>query len=711
MKQEIKKSEFLWFEGVRIELASPKIIRKWAERKLPNGKKVGEVTSSQTVNYKTLKPEKGGLFCERIFGPINDFECACGRKNNKIKQRFCPDCDVEFTVSTVRRYRLGYIKLVSPVTHIWYLKGRPSYISILLDFPKKKIEAITYCTETVTRQNLLSHPKILNNMIFQRNLTRKGKFTPFKTKSQTLFSLSTQNASWEVDEDWTYFLYYMTAPVEKKDTPIYKWNGLSFPSSKQQAGATVIRQMLTRIDLAAIEGESRKRLFEIKEDLLEVEYEIKNLEQQKHFFDEKEYKRLRKFLYRQFQLLIYSRAKNVRRLKLARKFRDTRSRPEWMVLSRLPVLPPDLRPIIQMEGDQVAVSDLNKLYQKVLFRNNRVKKNSSIKSDEMKYAQRLLQEAVDALIENGKGGTEPVCASNDRPLKSLSDMLKGKKGRFRQNLLGKRVDYSGRSVIVVGPRLKLHECGLPKEVAIELFQPFLIRTLMAQKIVRTIVGAKRLLNQKDPIIWKILEQVMQNHPVLLNRAPTLHRVGFQAFQPKLVEGRAILLHPLVCTAFNADFDGDQMAVHVPLCFEARAEAWALIWSRNNILSPATGQPMLLPSQDMVLGCYYLTTQNSKIRPEKNNHFTSLEEALKISTTKQDHIHSIIWIRWDSKFETTQERENPIELQINQNGKYTEIFTSYRKQLGIQLNLEIQYIRTTVGRVLLNKKIEETISYY
>jgi DNA-directed RNA polymerase subunit beta' len=384
-----------------------------------------------------------------------------------------------------------------------------------------------------------------------------------------------------------------------------------------------------------------------------------------------------------------------------------------MILSRLPVLPPDLRPIIQMEGDQVAVSDLNKLYQKVLFRNNRVKKNSSIKSDEMKYAQRLLQEAVDALIENGKGGTEPVCASNDRPLKSLSDMLKGKKGRFRQNLLGKRVDYSGRSVIVVGPKLKLHECGLPKEVAIELFQPFLIRTLMAQKIVRTIVGAKRLLNQKDPIIWKILEKVMQNHPVLLNRAPTLHRVGFQAFQPKLVEGRAILLHPLVCTAFNADFDGDQMAVHVPLCFEARAEAWALIWSRNNILSPATGQPMLLPSQDMVLGCYYLTTQNSKIRPEKNNHFTSLEEALKISTTcsAQDHIHSIIWVRWHSKFETTQERENPIEFQINRNGKYTEIFPSYRRQLGIQLNLEIQYIRTTVGRVLLNKKIEETISHY
>nr|WQA10907.1 RNA polymerase beta' subunit [Streptosarcina sp. YL-2023a] len=400
------------------------------------------------------------------------------------------------------------------------------------------------------------------------------------------------------------------------------------------------------------------------------------------------------------------RAKKIRRLKLVRNLRLGKIKPEWMVLSILPVLPPDLRPIIQLDGDQVAVSDLNKLYQKVLFRNNRLKRqkrnNYSNKSDEMKYGQRLLQEAVDALIENGKGGAEPICASNDRPLKSLSDILKGKKGRFRQNLLGKRVDYSGRSVIVVGPKLKIHECGLPKEMAIELFQPFLIRKLMTNKIVRTIVGAKRLIHEQDSVIWEILQQVMENHPVLLNRAPTLHRLGIQAFQAKLVGGRAILLHPLVCPSFNADFDGDQMAVHVPLSFEARAEAWKLMWSRNNLLSPATGQPILIPSQDMVLGCYFLTTNKSILQRGAGKYFADFDDVLKGHYQKRIELHAYVWVRCNENFESPKKLEKPIELRVSSSGNFSKIYANYSRSYDSKNNLVNKYIRTTPGRILLNK---------
>jgi DNA-directed RNA polymerase subunit beta' len=471
-------------------------------------------------------------------------------------------------------------------------------------------------------------------------------------------------------------------------------------------GAEAIYNLLSNLDFPSLDRELRIQLFFINEDLNDLETELKNLENQGYILFDKEQQQLKKFLFRQLQLLIYRRAKKLRRLKLVRHFRRTKARAEWMVLSIIPVLPPDLRPIIQLDGDQVAVSDLNKLYQKVLFRNNRIKKQSSSKSDESKYAQRLLQEAVDALIENGKAGSDPICAANERPLKSLSDMLKGKKGRFRQNLLGKRVDYSGRSVIVVGPNLKLHECGLPKELAIELFQPFLIRRLMCNKIVRTIVGAKRIIQKKDPIIWRILEQVLQNHPVLLNRAPTLHRVGIQAFQPKLVEGRAILLHPLVCSAFNADFDGDQMAVHVPLCFEARAEAWMLMWSRNNLLSTATGQPLVIPSQDMVLGCYYLTTDNFKKQKGTGNHFQTMGEVLKNYNQDRLKVHSPIWIKWDGKLETNIDTENPIEIQLRKFGNYTKIYFQYRQDFDEYGTKKIQYIRTTPGRTLLNSIIQE-----
>nr|YP_009105340.1 beta' subunit of RNA polymerase [Koliella longiseta]AIT94017.1 beta' subunit of RNA polymerase [Koliella longiseta] len=779
-------------DSIRVGLAPPELIKKWAERTLPNGKIVGQVTSSQTVNYKTLKPEKDGLFCERIFGPVKDFECSCGRKKNKTQQQFCPDCNVEFTSARVRRYRLGYIQLVSPVTHVWYLKGRPSYISILLGMRRKEVEAITYCTEPtnisginfadlyndepssdlesksfyqtfndfsvnsdprtklnsaleshfegarLTSEACLPESSIMNQLendslqpLVKSNLKTTletklllsqessklsldnlRKITSFQDNQLNNFSKKKQinnyytvfqNTAWENQEDINTFSYYMSASFGTEDIPIPVY----FDRIKDQfmllnniylnptqfdiplIGAEAIRFFLKNLDLQALDRQIRVELFDLNETI--PEFENENFT----FFSE-------------YRDLFSLRAKKLRQLKLVRHFRQTKARPEWMILSVLPVLPPDLRPIIQLDGDQVAVSDLNKLYQKVLFRNNRMKRhkksNSSNKSDEMKYAQRLLQEAVDALIENGKGGANPICASNDRPLKSLSDMLKGKKGRFRQNLLGKRVDYSGRSVIVVGPKLKLHQCGLPKEMAVELFQPFLIRRLMTTKIVRTIVSAKRLIQRKDPVIWEILQQVLQNHPILLNRAPTLHRLGIQAFQPKLVDGRAILLHPLVCPAFNADFDGDQMAVHVPLSFQARAEAWKLMWSRNNLLSPATGQPILIPSQDMVLGCYYLTTTNSQALHGIGQYFIDLHDVLKAFAKKKIALHTPIWVRWSDRLETGNLIEQPLEIRIDCFGNINNLYLRYQRNFDKVLTEKNKFIRTTAGRVLVNQII-------
>ena len=717
------KSKIIQVESLRVGLASPESIKKWAERTLPNGKILGQVTNSQTVNYKTLKPEKGGLFCERIFGPIKDYECACGKKRTKSFQKFCSECDVEFTASRVRRHKLGYIQLISPVTHVWYLKGTPSYISILLDLPKKKIEAITYCTEAVNLSTIKNRdylnilpPSVSFEEEFPQNNgstagviinTNQDVENNGKCKKSILnnYYAISQDCSWELSDDWNFFIYYITSFPDSNDVPIpyylpriTKYEPLSIGNTNQNQtsfsliGGEAIRTLLLNIDLPLLDRQMRVELFELNEEITDLETQ--------NFLLFSEQRRL--------QFLHYIRAKKLRRLKLIRHFRRTKTRTEWMILSILPVLPPDLRPIIQLDGDQVAVSDLNKLYQKVLFRNNRMKRhkriNSSNKSDEIKYAQRLLQEAVDALIENGKGGSDPICGSNDRPLKSLSDMLKGKKGRFRQNLLGKRVDYSGRSVIVVGPKLKIHECGLPKEMAIELFQPFLIRRLMANKIVRTIVGAKRLIQLQDPLIWDALIQVMQNHPVLLNRAPTLHRLGIQAFQPKLVDGRAILLHPLVCTPFNADFDGDQMAVHIPLSFEARAEAWKLMWSRNNLLSPATGQPIIVPSQDMILGCYYLTTTNVRTYKLIENYFTDLDDVIRAYYQKKIDLHNFVWVRWNDFLENGIDFEKPLEIRIHLSGNTVQIYSTYQKFLDMNGNTLSQFIRTTPGRILLHQII-------
>ena len=782
-------------ESIRIGLASPERIKMWAERLLVSGMTVGRILNAQTVNYKTLRPVMGGLFCERIFGPIKDFECACERKRPTPKRITCRDCNVDYTSSRVRRHRLGFIELNSPVTHIWYLKGRISYISIFLGYRRKRVEAVTYCTEKLEmsdrrRLNFSFSPTVKKcfkkvpyySYIKKENpIQIRGKLDKIiqvikdidKLESKKIsqrFSLPnslpiSREFPWETQKDRTSFFGYMTCLPQDGDIPIptysnvvpnlgIKISNFSFTGLKpalrvlDNTGGSIIQKRLRRIKPEVLYSALQDRLYEFS-------FEISDLQAQDYLI-------LPDF--RRLQRLITHRAKVIRRLKLARDFVESEALPKWMTLSVIPVIPPDLRPIIQLDGDQVAVSDLNKLYQNIFFRNNRFNR---ISTESALFAQRLLQEAVDALIENGKGGSEPIRASNDRPLKSLSDILKGKKGRFRQNLLGKRVDYSGRSVIVVGPTLKLHQCGLPKEMAIELFQPFLIRQLVKRNIVSSIVKAKHFIKEKDQplILWDLLQQIMDNHPILLNRAPTLHRLGIQAFQPKLVNGRAILLHPLVCPAFNADFDGDQMAVHVPLSAEAQAEAWKLMWSRNHLLSPATGQPILVPSQDMVLGCYYLTTFNSKpqltplkasntgLTPspvgipsptnknkegvkifdfksngvfvgQRKGHGVSIEEGpwkrnskkriryyfsdsndlLKAYYQKEIDLHQSVWVRKNGSLESEKTLESPLEIRVNSFGQHNQIFSTYQYDYDPNGKKVKQYVRTTPGRVLLNTLI-------
>nr|AIT94608.1 beta' subunit of RNA polymerase [Chlorosarcina brevispinosa] len=1191
----------LKLESIRLGLVSPETIKKWAERVLPNGEVIGQVKNANTVNYKTLKPEEGGLFCERIFGPVNDYECACGRKNKRSELKFCPECFVEFTSSKERRNRLGYIELISPVTHVWYLKGKTSYIPLLLCLKKKTAEAITYCSEgfyspkeltekelesskaisflfpyflltkefikkgkkkrtfrkiedfekfflysnfiavplfieeeqhsiffenitpffkklkffqnenkstiiTKLFQNSYIKPPFLdlektfrfsersnqikifaniffiynpyflnvserkfvifsnfitklltspynlngkltfshntdktiyddskdffknkysqnfisgflekevlqnenkpeeisfkkpNSFLFQNRIVilasknsnfffsgsrikRKEKFTlpvlkdkglhtkiGFKSKliNQTKYVCKASNLSNRIDLKKTsavyknYFFQSLRLPFHRKlnvrggyanncskfpasnlwikkgdrfkssffskriletsrppahffnqkivfhdfsfglsevnislpaitspsnsnlvriaapgyrfadkallgnqsekNSPFFSQTNDFIPENTQKRKqisfkhrsyfclnmnisgnffSTPLKDFLRELENSSLSKNSafltysqyvsyffkiqripfllKKRdffqgnvffLFSEKKTIMQINVDFLNrqmnshhseMEQNRkieqnevlqaadllteenlkpkivpsdiseksdsfndlplfenrilHIFDllkerfligaevvhqqlsqfdfrfeqkssqikiselDSEIKDLEGRVYlfpwqvRRLKKLLSIRAGELRRLRLIKHFRYTKADPEWMVLSRIPVLPPDLRPIIQLDGGEIGVSDLNKLYQNVLFRNNRLQKlleqpSSDKKSPQVRYGQRLLQEAVDALIENGKGGATPICASNERPLKSLSELLKGKKGRFRQNLLGKRVDYSGRSVIVVGPKLKLHECGLPKEMAVVLFEPFLIQRLMTNKIVGKIFLAKKFIQRQDPIIWEILERVMQNHPILLNRAPTLHRLGIQAFQPRLVSGRAILLHPLVCPAFNADFDGDQMAVHVPLSFQARAEALNLMWSRNNLLSPATGQPSIVPSQDMVLGCYYLTTINSKVQKGSGSYFCDLYDVIKAFYQKKIDIHAPIWVRWNDNFESENELFEPLEMQIDSNGNLLKIYSKHQQHFESNQNKKSQFIRTTPGRILLNKLLLE-----
>jgi DNA-directed RNA polymerase subunit beta' len=611
------------FDYIKIKIASPERIRSWGQRNLPNGTVVGEVTKPETINYRTLKPEMGGLFCERVFGPIKDWECHCGKyRRVRDKGTICERCGVEVTESRVRRQRMGYINLSAPVTHIWYLKGTPSIIAHLLGMPLKKVEEIVYFVSYV--------------------ITEPDNFPDLQYKQ-----LLNEN-QWVALEDKLF-----------QQEQIY--------NVCCQIGAEAIFLLLKDLD-------PKEMIIRLRANILLVNDKGK-------------------------------REKWIKRLRILENFVHTNSDPSWVILSVLPVIPPDLRPMVQLESGRFATSDLNDLYRRIINRNNRLERLKEILAPEIitRNEKRMLQEAVDALIDNGKRG-RTVLGVNNRPLKSLSDIIGGKQGRFRQNLLGKRVDYSGRSVIVVEPQLSLNQCGLPKEMALELFQPFVIHRLIHEGLVNNIKAAKKMIKNKNSIIWSVLDEIIQNHPVLLNRAPTLHRLGIQAFEPVLVEGRAIKLHPLVCPAFNADFDGDQMAVHIPLTLEAQAEARFLMLAPRNFLSPATGDPIVLPTQDMVLGCYYLTLMN----PEKgkNLYFSSLEDAVKAFNHNLLSLQTPIWVRY--KGYISDDDKKALKVSVDKNGITTKVFLNKYLKEDLAGNLLTQYIRTTVGRVLFNQITEEVL---
>jgi DNA-directed RNA polymerase subunit beta' len=607
------------FDYVKINIASPARIRSWGERTLPDGEKVGEITKPETINYRTLKPEMCGLFCEQIFGPVNDWECHCGKyKRVRHKGIICERCRVEVISSNVRRQRIGFIELASPVTHIWYVKGRPSKIALMLNLSLKELEQIIYFNSYI----VIEH-RTQGNLHYKQLLA---------------------------ETDWAELKYF-----QDKENPV-----------KISIGAEAIKVLLQNINLK----EKSKKLRNLIPSVSGSE-----------------------------------REKSIKRLRAFDQFLSSGCDPSWMVLDIIPVLPPDLRPMVQLEGGRFATSDLNDLYRRVINRNNRLARLQEILAPELivRNEKRMLQEAVDALIDNGKRG-RAVVGLNNRPLKSLSDIIEGKQGRFRQNLLGKRVDYSGRSVIIVGPELKLNQCGLPREMAVELFLSFVIHRLIYTGLVNNIKAAKNTIKKNEKLTWKILVEIMRGHPILLNRAPTLHRLGIQSFEPVLVEGRAIKLHPLVCPAFNADFDGDQMAVHIPLCIEAQTEARLLMLAPNNFLSPATGEPILSPSQDMVLGCFYLTANNPSQQLRVENYFSSFDDVLLVYHQDLITLHTFVWVRCNTDLINFNTTDNLQLTQFNQTKKFKNPY--YQVKCDSNNKVYAAYIRTTPGRILLSNSFTE-----
>src|SRR5213592_3149076 len=580
------------FDAIKIGLASPEKIRSWS---------FGEVKKPETINYRTFKPERDGLFCAKIFGPIKDYECLCG-KYKRLKHRgvICEKCGVEVTQTKVRRERMGHIDLAAPCAHIWFLKSLPSRLGLVLDMTLRDIERVLY---------------------FEAYVVVDPGMTPLKK-----FSIMSED---DYDAKRTEFGDEFVALM----------------------GAEGVKKLLEEIDLN-IEIEK------LRGDMTGSELKVK---------------------------------KNSKRLKVMEAFKKSGIKPQWMVMDVLPVLPPDLRPLVPLDGGRFATSDLNDLYRRVINRNNRLKRLLELKAPDIivRNEKRMLQEAVDSLLDNGRRG-KAMTGANKRPLKSLADMIKGKGGRFRQNLLGKRVDYSGRSVIVVGPQLKLHQCGLPKKMALELFKPFIFNKLEMQGIATTIKAAKREVEAETPVVWDILEEVIREHPVMLNRAPTLHRLGIQAFEPVLIEGKAIQLHPLVCAAFNADFDGDQMAVHVPLSLEAQMEARTLMLASNNVLSPANGEPIIVPSQDIVLGLYYATREHVNA-PGEGMSFSDLAEVHRAYDSRQVDLHAKVWVR-------IKERD------VAEDGEISERVTRYETTIGRALLSEI--LPAGLPFELLNKPLKK-----
>jgi len=584
------------FDAIRISLASPERILQWSH---------GEVTKPETINYRTFKPERDGLFCAKIFGPVTDWECLCGKyKRMKHRGVICDKCGVEVTQAKVRRERLGHIALATPVSHVWFFKGLPSRIGHLLDITLRDLERILY---------------------FEAYVVIDPGDTDLKDKQ-----LLTEDQFRQERERW----------------------GVKF---KAQMGAEAIKEMLRRVNVDRLAEEMREKM--------------------------------------RNETSAQKKLKYAKRLKVVDAFRRSHNKPEWMILDVVPVIPPELRPLVPLDGGRFATSDLNDLYRRVINRNNRLKKLMELKAPDViiRNEKRMLQEAVDALFDNGRRG-RVLRGANNRPLKSLSDTLKGKQGRFRQNLLGKRVDYSGRSVIVVGPELKLHQCGLPKKMALELFKPFIYNKLEERGLVSTIKQAKEMVEQQKGEVWDILEEVIREHPVLLNRAPTLHRLGIQAFEPVLVEGKAIRIHPLVCTAFNADFDGDQMAVHIPLSPEAQIEASVLMMASNNILSPASGQPIAIPSQDIVLGCYYLTKSKTGAKGE-GRAFSSIDDAMVALEAKEVETLTPIRLRFTGRL---------MDLAAARDSQ--DILEAAEQQVDGKI------INTTVGRVIFNNALPKGMPF-
>ena len=669
------------FDYIKIKLASPDRILQWSERKLPNGQYVGEVQKSETINYRTFKPEMDGLFCERIFGPNKSLECACGKyKRVRYEGLICERCGVELTESRVRRHRMGHINLIYPVTHVWYIHSRPNFMALLLE------------VEQCEKKPYKIGEKAIIVELWDERIKR------IKLASLAYFiaedEISFYGLHWDLQEyrknrkegKTNYPLKPYPKPQNRRyNTPKY----LLRATPNYLIGTPLIKRELEKLDLEFEIANTRTFLFDCTQVLDE---------------DRKD-----KFLKKWQQQRIYKlRNQAIQRIRILENLVGTGSSPAWMILTILPVIPPALRPMIQLEGGRFATSDLNELYRRIITRNNRLLRLLEIDAPQLiiRNEKRLLQEAVDTLIDNGKRGKIALSANN-RPLKSLSDIIKGKHGRFRQNLLGKRVDYSGRSVIVVGPSLKLNQCGLPYEMAIELFQPFIIRELINQGLASNMKIAKNLIQENESMTNPVLEKVLMNHPIFLNRAPTLHRLGIQAFEPILVQGRAIKLHPLVCSAFNADFDGDQMAVHIPLSLEAQAESYMLMLAPYNFLSPANGEPIIMPSQDMVLGCYYLTVNNIKGLFGANHYFANLDDVILAYNQNNLEIHSSIWIRYNYE---NPNFENLLKKIVLKDGSLIEYYENLQVRKDKDGKIIVQYLQTTTGRVILNYTIQKTLNF-
>lgn len=790
------------FDYIKIKLASPVRILQWSHRRLPNGQFIGEVQKSETINYRTFKPEMDGLFCERIFGPSKSLECACGKyKRVRYDGLICERCGVELTESRVRRHRMGHINLIYPVTHVWYTNSRPNYMALLLEVEQceKRIDtgllyylpdlftvlntavdfsnnpSLTELFEEVLKQkelvNWLStdsqfnensqklkrdilYTKITRDYYNTNRLTSDAhlKLIKIKKKLKQVISLlrndeaSKQLLAQTFQQEYQKKFAIKSGKVNLRDNRIKRiklaslayfmaedeisfyglhWDLQQYRRSRELGftgyplkpfpkpslqnrrrntpkyllrttpnyliGAVLIKKELEKLNINREIAKTR-RFITICSKVLHKELPIYNGSK---WFRKWEYQRIYKL-----------RDQSIKRIRILENLQATGSNPAWMVITILPVIPPALRPMIQLEGGRFATSDLNELYRRIITRNNRLLRLLEIDAPQLiiRNEKRMLQEAVDTLIDNGKRGKIALSANN-RPLKSLSDIIKGKHGRFRQNLLGKRVDYSGRSVIVVGPSLKLNQCGLPYEMALELFQPFIIRELINQGLASNMKVAKNLIQQNESAIDPVLEKVLATHPIFLNRAPTLHRLGIQAFEPILVQGRAIKLHPLVCSAFNADFDGDQMAVHVPLSLEAQAECYMLMLAPYNFLSPANGEPIIMPSQDMVLGCYYLTVNNIQGLLGSNHYFANLDDVVLAYSQDQIELHSSIWVRYNEKM---LETGSLLKRTVLTDNTVIEYYENVQLRTDSSGQLLVQYIQTTTGRVIFNYTIQKTL---